>query len=84
MFEIYPLVSGIVIALIAQRLDDFHLRIVLLFTCSIVFGAIASFISGELFVSWAYLVFDVPQVLIAAGVTTALVAGWRRWLTQHE
>jgi hypothetical protein len=34
--------------------------------------------SGELSESWAYLVFDVARVLLVAGMTTVLIAAWRR------
>jgi hypothetical protein len=45
---------------------------------SIVFGALLSFVSGELFESWAYLVFDVAQVLLAGVVTMVLITWWQR------
>jgi uncharacterized membrane protein YeaQ/YmgE (transglycosylase-associated protein family) len=76
--ELFPIVGGIVIGLIAQRLITTQLRIATLVLGSTIFGAIASFISGELLVSWAYLAFDTSQVLIVACANMILVAAWRR------
>jgi hypothetical protein len=43
-------------------------------------GVLVSWLSGELEVSWAFLVFDVGQVVVAAGCVAALatVVGRRR------
>jgi uncharacterized membrane protein YeaQ/YmgE (transglycosylase-associated protein family) len=76
--ELFPIVAGMVIGLIAQRLITTQLRIATLVLGSTIFGAIASFISGELVVSWAYLAFDTAQVLIVACASMVLVAAWRR------
>jgi hypothetical protein len=78
MHEIFPIVAGLVTGLIAQRLGTSWLRIVVLLASSLVFGTIASFISGELFMSWAFLAFDVAQVLLTAGAAVALTAWWQR------
>ena len=78
MHELFPIVAGMVIGLIAQRLITTQLRIATLVLGSTIFGAIASFISGELVVSWAYLAFDTAQVLIVACASMVLVVAWRR------
>jgi len=81
MYEFIPLVGGGIIALLVQPLATAKLRLVVLVLLSSVCGAVATLISGEIFVSpVAYLVFDVGQALLAAGVTMVLVAwlhGWR-------
>jgi uncharacterized membrane protein YeaQ/YmgE (transglycosylase-associated protein family) len=76
--ELFPIVAGMVIGLISQRLVTTQLRIAALVLGSTVFGAIASFVSGELLVSWAYLAFDAAQVLIVACASMVLVTAWRR------
>ena len=82
MHEFFPLVAGIMTALLVQPLPTAKLRLVVLVLLSTVFGAIATVISGEIFVNpVAYLVFDVGQVLLAAGATMLLVAWLRRWRT---
>jgi hypothetical protein len=54
------------------------LKIASLVVSGIVFGALVSFVSGELFESWAYLVFDIAQVLLAGLVTMVLISWWQR------
>ena len=44
----------------------------------VVFGVLASWISGEVAVSWFYLVIDVAQVVGAGVMTIVLVSVWRR------
>jgi len=62
-----------------QHLHSIQLKSAMVIIGSVAVGAIVSFVSGELARSWAYLVLDIAQVLIAAGVTMVLVAGWRHW-----
>ena len=82
MYEFIPLVAGVVIALLIQPLATAKLRLVALVLLSTVSGAVATIISSEIFVNpVAYLVFDVGQVLLAAGVTMLLAAWLRRWRT---
>ena len=78
MYELLAIVAGVLAALVAQRIDAPRLKIATLVGSGIVFGALVSFVSGELFESWAYLVFDVAQVLVAGLVTTVLVSWWQR------
>jgi hypothetical protein len=54
------------------------LKVAALALGSVIVGAAVSFISGELRESWAYLIFDVSQVLIAAVLTAVCVAVWRQ------
>jgi hypothetical protein len=78
MHELFPIVAGVLTALVVQGVVATRLRAVSIVGSSIVFGALASLISGELLVSWAYLVFDFAQVLITAIATTVLIAWWQR------
>jgi uncharacterized membrane protein YeaQ/YmgE (transglycosylase-associated protein family) len=80
--ELFPIVAGMVIGLIARHLITTQLRIATLVLGSTLFGAIASFMSGELLVSLAYLAFDAAQVLIVACTSMVLVAAWRRRATR--
>ena len=78
MYEIFPLLAGVAVALGVQRLVAPRLQLVSLVGLSVVFGFIASLISGELSVSWAYLIFDTGLVLLSAVVTTVLILWWQR------
>ncbi len=78
MYELLAIVAGVLTALVAQRIDSPKLKIAALVGSGVVFGALVSFVSGELFESWAYLAFDVAEVLVAGLVTTVLVSWWQR------
>jgi hypothetical protein len=82
VYEVFPLAAGVAIALMVQQIATPQLRVIVLITVSVLFGAIASSISGELLISWAYLVFDAAQVLIVACASMVLVAAWKRRTTR--
>jgi hypothetical protein len=77
VYEILAIVAGVVIGLIAVRLSSTPLKIATIITGSVAVGVIVSSISGELSISWGFLVFDIGQVLIAAAVAMTLSAVWR-------
>jgi hypothetical protein len=77
--EVFPVVAGVLSALLVWQYVPARLRALALGACGVAFGALAAFISGELFESWVFLVIDTALVLLAATVTTAVVAGWQRF-----
>jgi hypothetical protein len=83
MEEVLPVLSGIVIGLITHRLSPVGLRAVLFAVLTVAAGIGASWVSGELAISWTYILIDVAQVLVA-GVLSAVAAerwplrAWRR------
>jgi hypothetical protein len=78
MDEIFPVLAGVVVGLAIHHIASKMLSAVLVVMASLGLGALASWISGELAVSWAYLLVDAAQVLIAAVLTAALATAWRR------
>ena len=74
MYEIFPLMAGIVLALLVWLLDSSRSKLVALAAGSVAIGAVASFVSGELLVSWTFLAIDVALALGAATATTILMA----------
>lgn len=85
MQEIVPLLAGVAIALLTQRFGaGWRSKAIALLVCSAAIGVVASFVSGELFVSWTFLAIDTALALLAAGVTTALVASRQRWLARRR
>ena len=76
MGELFPVVAGVCIGFVVQRAISPRMRMATLVFLSIVAGFIASYISGELWVSWDFLLFDIPLVLIAA-FATWLVLVWQ-------
>jgi len=83
--EVVPFVAGVAIALLVLRFGaEPRSQAITLLVCGAGVGVIASFVSGELFVSWTFLVIDTALALLAAGVTIALVVARRRWLTRRQ
>ena len=78
MHEIFPIASGVVLALMIWRFAAPRLRLLALVVLSFVFGFLASLISGELALSWAFPWIDTALVLLAAGATVAVMAARRR------
>ncbi len=80
MDEVFPVLSGIVIGLVLGIIPP-RLRMRALGVLSVALGTLASWISGELAISWIYMVIDVAQVLGAALLTSVLAARWqhRAW-----
>ena len=79
MNEVFPLVAGLVVGLLVQKARATWLKVVALVILCMLFGAIASYISGELAVSWGFLSVDAALVWLGAALSIVLIAGWRRW-----
>jgi hypothetical protein len=78
MEEVFPVGSGIVLGLVVAYLASGQLRGWILAAGSVLIGAAASWITGELAVSWLYLLVDIGQVLVAGALTWSLALPWRR------
>jgi hypothetical protein len=78
MDEVFPVGSGVVLGLVLVYLVRPRFRVWALGSLSVVLGAMASWVSGELAVHWFYLVIDVAQVAAAAAMTSVLAARWQR------
>ena len=78
MEEVFPVGSGGVLGLVVAYLVPGRLRGWILAAGSVLMGAMASWVSGELAVSWLFVVVDIGQVLMAAALTWTRAARWRR------
>ena len=78
MDEVFPILGGIVIGLATHAVRVRWLRALLIGILGVAVGAFASWVSGELAVSWVYLFIDIGQVLVAAVMTSVLVTFWLR------
>ena len=78
MEEVFPVGSGVVLGLVIAYLVPGRLRTWVLGGVSVVIGAMASWVSGELAVSWVYLLIDIAQVLVAGAMTRFLAVRWGR------
>lgn len=80
MQEILPIASGIVLGVLAQRMRIASpaVRIAVLVVLSLALGFVASWVNGELALSWGFVSVDTALVLLAAVVTTVALAAWER------
>ena len=78
MDELFPLAAGAVIGLAVQWVRGPRLRAIVLVALCLVFGALASFISGELEVSWSFISVDTVLVFVGALLAVGAAALWRR------
>lgn len=78
MQEVFPFVAGCLIGLAVLRIRAPKLRAAALAVLCVLFGVLASYISGELAVSWGFLSADMALVWVGAFSTSAVAALWRR------
>ena len=78
MDEVFPVLAGVALGLAAHRARPLSLRAFLLIAGGLGLGVLASWTSGELAISWAYVVIDTCQVLAAGVMTAAGATLWRR------
>jgi hypothetical protein len=78
MQEMIPLAFGAVIGLAVQWVRGPRLRAVALVLLCLIFGALASFINGELEVSLGFISVDTVLVFIGALVAVGAAILWRR------
>ncbi|MDW8060127.1 MAG: hypothetical protein RMK01_08640 [Thermomicrobium sp.] len=74
MGEILPISVGVVVGLICWRISSVRARTVALVLLSVLFGALASLLTGELAATWAFLLIDIPLVFLVAVGTSLLLA----------
>lgn len=79
MSELFPVLIGALVGLVGQRIAHPRRRFLMLIVVSTVAGFTASWISGELLISWAFLFVDMPLVFLAAIATTLILVSWQRW-----
>jgi hypothetical protein len=77
MEEVFPVAAGVILGLAVAHLFSARLRGWGLAAGSVLLGALASWVTGELAVSWLYLLVDIGQVLVAGGLTWILAVRWR-------
>jgi hypothetical protein len=78
MEEVFPVAAGAVIGLLVQLVPGPRLRAAVLVALCLVFGALASFLAGELEVSMAFISVDTVLVFLGALLAVGAVALYRR------
>lgn len=74
MYELIPIFAGAAVGLLAARLIGRRVRAVLIVAVAVAAAVVAGMVSGELARSWAFLLWDATQALVAAGLTLALAS----------
>jgi len=76
MTEVFPFVSGVLVGVLVALRPRIPVAVAALLAVGL--GALATIVSGEFRLSWAYLYFDVPFVALTAAGTTVLARSWLR------
>ena len=84
MDEVFPVLAGIVVGLATHAVRPIWLKALLIGSLGIALGAAASWLSGELAVSWVYVFVDAGQVVGAGIMTGVLVRVWLRRSAQPQ
>jgi hypothetical protein len=84
MNEVFPIAAGVAIGFLTLRIGSSRLRIIALITLSIIFGMLATIISGEVDLSWGFFPVDIALVLVTAVATAVLTTGLRRRPNLHS
>jgi hypothetical protein len=67
MTEFFPIVAGLLCGLLLGSVTA-RRRVIVGLVFSVVAGALATVVSGESQISWAFLLIDIPLVAVSAGV----------------
>jgi hypothetical protein len=71
--EAMPVASGVLLGLLCWRLVSGRPGLPATICLSLPTGALITYLAGELELSWAFVVFDVGQVVLASLATRALL-----------
>jgi hypothetical protein len=71
MYELIPIFGGVAAGLIALRVSP-RASIWLILVAALAIGPLATVLSGEYEESWAFVLWDSAQVLVAAALTVAV------------
>ena len=67
MTELFPIVAGLVCGVVLGSLTA-RRRVLVGLAFSVVAGVLATVVSGEWRISWAFLLIDIPLVAVSAAV----------------
>jgi hypothetical protein len=78
MYELIPIFAGITAGLVALRFEGGRARAFVVVAVALVAGVAASVLSGEISESWAFVLWDTAQALVAGALTLAAAAALER------
>jgi hypothetical protein len=83
MHELFPILSGLALGAALGLLRP-GIRMPFGIAVAVVLGAIATIISGEYEISWAFLIIDIPLVWLTAAAALAGLRTLRRLLPRNR
>ena len=84
MLEVFPIAAGILLGLILLRISNPRLKTVLFIVGSLVFGVMATVISGEFKITWEFVLLDIPEVMLSAAAVVLLAPRAKHWLAERR
>jgi hypothetical protein len=84
MEELFPLVAGVVVGLIASRIASTRVRLIVATVLTLVFATTATLISGEAAESWAFIIVDIGEVAIVAAIAWGIATFVARRVAQSR
>ncbi|MFE0250315.1 hypothetical protein [Streptomyces sp. NPDC059010] len=76
MHELFPIASGLALGAILALVRP-GLRILIGIAGAVLFGVLATVVSGEYLISWEFLIIDVPLVAVSAAAGLVAVRAAR-------
>jgi len=76
MYELIPIVVGASIGIASMRLGGWRAQALVVIPASVIVGIAAAILSGEIDKSWAFVLWDTAQALMAAVLANVLAARW--------
>jgi len=77
MEELFPFAAGAVIGLVVQRFRSMRFKVIVFVVLCAVFGMLASYLAGELAISWGFVSVDMALVWFGALVSVSTIEAWR-------
>ena len=84
MEELFPLMAGVVVGLVASRIAGVRVRLIVAAILTVVFAAAATLFSGEAAESWAFIFVDIGEVAIVAAITWGIATMVTRRVAQSR
>lgn len=82
MGEVFPVIAGVLIGLLASRLPAVRTRWIVSTLLTLIAGFAATFLSGESEESWAFVLVDIGLVAIVAAISWGIATMVTRRLAQ--
>jgi hypothetical protein len=79
--EVFPMLAGVLTGVVCLSISRRHLRIAVWTVMTIVFGALATYLSGEHVESWAFILLD---MLWVGGIAILVVFGRQYYLRRRS